>query len=314
MKTIELSYPHQLTELPRTVAAIGFFDGIHKGHQKVISEAVDLASEINAESAVITFHPHPSVVLNKSVKHVKYITPLESKQKILNDLHVDRVYIIGFDQQLSKLSPQEFIDHFIIGLNIEHLVAGFDYSYGYKGEGNMENIKDFTRDSFTYSIVDKVELAEEKISSTKIRQLLKDGEISAVNSLLGRNLFTKGTVVEGDKRGRTIGYPTANLEVNAATLLPKSGVYAVTVVHRNKTYFGMANLGVKPTFTMDVETPSIEANIFDFEGDLYGEELIVEWHQFIRDEKKFAGVESLVDQIKEDEITIREFFKQVNLT
>ncbi|WP_188454346.1 riboflavin biosynthesis protein RibF [Virgibacillus oceani] len=310
MRTIELTYPHTLVleELPKTVAAIGFFDGIHKGHQKVIQTAVDEAVNKNMESAVITFHPHPSVVLKKDVRHVKYITPLREKQEILQQMHVDRLYIINFNQELSKLSPQDFIDHFIIGLNIRHLVAGFDYSYGHKGKGNMEVIEEHAKGAFTYSVIDKVELDDEKVSSTKIRELLKKGEIEAVNSLLDRPLSIYGIVVDGDKRGRTIGYPTANLRIDPDALLPKIGVYAVKVFYKNEVYEGMANLGVNPTFKADVAEPSIEVNIFDYNNDLYGEELKLEWHKYIRDEKKFNSVEALVEEIGNDEEIIRRYF------
>ncbi|WP_099158142.1 riboflavin biosynthesis protein RibF [Virgibacillus ndiopensis] len=312
MRTIELTYPHTLVleELPKTVAAIGFFDGIHKGHQKVIQTAVDEAKNKNMESAVITFHPHPSVVLKKDVQHVRYITPLREKQEILQQMQVDRLYIINFNQELSTLSPQDFIDHFIIGLNIHHLVAGFDYSYGHKGKGNMKVIGDHAKGAFSYSIIDKVELDNEKVSSTKIRELLKNGEVEATNELLDRPLSIYGIVVDGDKRGRTIGYPTANLRIDPNALLPKIGVYAVKVLYKNEVYEGMANLGVNPTFKSGVVEPSIEVNIFDYNNDLYGEELKLEWHKYIRDEKKFNSVEELVEEISNDEAKIRRYFSK----
>src|SRR5690625_2151358 len=139
------------------------------------------------ESAVITFHPHPSVVLKKGTKHVKYIAPMSEKKAILESLDVDRLYVITFNKPLSSLSPEVFIDHFITGLNIKHLVAGFDFTYGYKGKGNMENIAQFTKGHFTYTTIPKVEYQGEKISSTKIRQYMENGNIQAVNTLLGRD-------------------------------------------------------------------------------------------------------------------------------
>ncbi|HLS61407.1 MAG TPA: riboflavin biosynthesis protein RibF [Virgibacillus sp.] len=316
MRTIELTYPHTLTAtaLPETVCAIGFFDGIHKGHQQVIKRAVQSAKEKNMESAVITFHPHPSVVLKQDTQHVKYITPLREKQGILQKLAVDRLYIITFNQQLSLLSPQEFIDQFITGLHIKHLIAGFDYTYGHKGKGNMDDLPTYAQGAFTSEVIDKFEMDGEKVSSTKIRDLLAQGEIEKVNELLGRPLRITGTVVEGDRRGNTIGYPTANIEVSEDVLLPQSGVYAVRVVYKNTSYDGMANLGVKPTFHSDEKEPAIEVNIFDFEGDLYGEELKVEWYTFIRNEKKFAGVDELIGQIKMDEKNIKNYFKERSVT
>ncbi|MFD1037941.1 riboflavin biosynthesis protein RibF [Virgibacillus byunsanensis] len=310
MRTIELTYPHTLVleELPETVAAIGFFDGIHIGHQSVIKTAVTHARTKNMESAVITFHPHPSVVLKKDTQHVEYITPLREKQEILRQLDVDRLYIITFNKALASQEPQQFVDHFIIGLNIKHLVAGFDFSYGHKGQGNMNKIEEHSRGAFSYSTIDKVQLNNEKVSSTKVREYLKTGEMKKANDILGRPLSIHGIVVEGDKRGRTIGYPTANLEINSDALLPKPGVYAVKVLYRNEVYEGMANLGVKPTFHSDIDKPSVEVNILDYSNDIYGEELQIEWYYFIREEKKFNGVEELVKEIENDERLIRNYF------
>lgn len=310
MRTIELTYPHTLLleEIPKAVAAIGFFDGIHQGHQEVIKSAVTKAKSKDMESAVITFHPHPSVVLNQEIQHVKYITPLKEKQEILQQLNVDRLYIIKFNKELSLLPPQDFIDHFIKGLHIKYLIAGFDFTFGHKGQGNMNDISTYANGEFKAIMIDKVSQFDEKISSTKIRFYLKEGKIEDANTLLGRRLSVKGIVVDGDKRGKTIGYPTANLDISEDVLLPKNGVYAVKVFFKNICYDGMANLGIKPTFNSSEVHPSIEVNIFDYNNDLYGEELKIEWCKFIRDEKKFNGVEELVEQIKSDEKEIRSYF------
>lgn len=312
MRTIELTYPHTLImeELPETVAAIGFFDGIHMGHQKVINTAVSKAKNDNMESAVITFYPHPSVVLKKDAPHVRYITPLKEKQAILRKMDVDRLYIITFNKELASLEPQRFINHFIIGLKIKHLVAGFDFSYGHKGKGNMENIRDHTRGAFDYTTVSKVQISQEKVSSTKIRDSLQKGEVENVNALLGRPLVTRGVVIDGEKRGRTIGYPTANLQISSDALLPKVGVYAVKVLYKNEVYEGMANLGYNPTFETDKEEPVVEVNILDYNNDLYGEELLVEWHRFIRDEEKFNSTDELISNIENDEKVIRDYFSK----
>lgn len=310
MRTFELTYPHSmvLNELPETVTAIGFFDGIHKGHQKVIQTAVREAKERGMESAVITFHPHPSVVLKKDVQHVKYLTPIREKQEILQKLEVDRLYIIQFNQELASLTPQVFVDHFLKELRIKHMVAGFDFSYGHKGKGNMQTIQEHAAGAFTVTQVDKVVIDGEKISSTKIRNLLKAGDMDEAARLLGRPLSVTGLVVKGEQRGRTIGYPTANIAVSDETLLPKVGVYAVKVLYKNEVYEGMASLGFKPTFTDQLVEPILEVNIFDYNNDLYEEELRVQWYTFIREEKKFSGVEELVSEIAEDEKKVRKYF------
>ncbi|WP_085992373.1 bifunctional riboflavin kinase/FAD synthetase [Oceanobacillus senegalensis] len=313
MKTFELSYPHSLTasELPETVTAIGFFDGIHKGHQKVIKSAINEANERKMESAVITFHPHPSVVLKKEHSNIRYITPIQDKIKILENLGVKRLYIINFNRELSQLSPQEFIDYFIIGLNIKHVVAGFDYTFGHKGRGNMDNIKNYTRGKFTYKAVDKVTEDNEKVSSTRIRELLRTGKIDVANKLLKRPFRLNGTVIKGDQRGREIGYPTANLKVNPDKLLPKPGIYAVKVLYKDEELTGMANIGTNPTFTADREDLSIEVHIFDYNNNLYGEELVTEWYKYMREEEKFANVQELIDTMALDEKNIRNYFSQL---
>lgn len=310
MQTIRLTYPHHLKteDLPETIAAIGFFDGIHRGHKEVITNAVNKAKAQQMESAVISFHPHPSVVLNNPDKPVQYITTIEEKEVLLEEIGVDRLYLITFNKELSSLSPEAFINHFIIGLHIKHLVAGFDFSFGHKGAGNMQNIQTFTKNNFSVTSIDPVKNENKKVSSTRIRKFLASGDIAKVNELLGRPYETTGVVIEGDKRGRQLGYPTANLNVNEEKLLPTRGVYAVKVNYHNKIYEGMANLGVKPTFKTGDLKPSVEVYMFDFEGNIYGESITVLWYQFIRDEKKFNGLNELVSQLKEDEKTIQKYF------
>src|SRR5699024_4647477 len=190
METIHLTYPHTLNkkDLRETVCAIGFFDGLHKGHLKVINQAVSIAKQKNLESAVITFHPHPRVVLSDESHGVKYITSLKEKQRILSELSIDRLYVITFNKELSLLSPEKFVDHFLVQLNMKHVVGGFDYSYGYKGEGTMEQMESLAKGQLTTTIVPKVEYNDEKISSTHIRHLLSKGSVEYVQELLGRPL------------------------------------------------------------------------------------------------------------------------------
>lgn len=308
---INLSFErlNQIDNFPAAVAAIGFFDGIHKGHQKVILRAVQVAKEKKLESAVITFHPHPSFVLKNNKKKIQYITPLDEKKSILKSLGVNRVYVIEFNKELSLLSAEQFIEQYIKRLNINHLIAGFDFTYGHKGVGNMNNLKEFAKDDFTYETIEKVKFNNEKISSTRIRQLIRNGEIEHVTTLLGRHLSLKAEVIEGDKRGREIGFPTANLKIDEDYLLPKIGAYIVEVEHQGKIYMGMANLGIVPTFNKD-QTLSLEVHILDFDEMIYGETLIIKWHQYLREERKFSGIEHIVNQLKTDEIHVRQYFKK----
>ncbi|WP_163536840.1 bifunctional riboflavin kinase/FAD synthetase [Gracilibacillus sp. YIM 98692] len=312
MEVISISYPHSHNRdsLPSTVASIGFFDGIHKGHQKVIEEAVNVAARSGKESAVITFDPHPSVVLRKVSSSVQYITPIQEKKTLIENLGVDRLYIIEFNKSLSLLSPEDFIEHFIYELHVDHLIAGFDFSFGYKGTGNMDNIEKFARHPLTTTKIEKFDHDGEKISSTSIRKALIEGNILKVENLLGRPLTMKAKVIQGDKRGRTIGYPTANLQWEEPYLLPKIGVYAVEVKVGSEKYQGMANLGYNPTFTEGQQEAKMEVHLFDVNKDLYGKTLQVIWRQYIREEVKFSGVEELVAQLQQDEKDIRQFFSK----
>ena len=314
MQVIELTYPVSLSKesLPKTVAALGFFDGIHQGHRAVIGKAVHIAKEQNKECAVITFHPHPSVVLKQTSETVQYLTTIDEKAKLLSEMGVDRLYIITFNETLSKLSPEEFIKHFIVDLHIEHVVAGFDFSFGHKGKGNMKNIHHFGFDSFTTTVIDKVELEDEKVSSTNIRKALQVGNVDEVHRLLNRPYETTGKIITGAKRGRQLGFPTANIDVSDLKLLPKQGVYAVKLAVKNQAYEGMANLGLNPTFVEGETIPSLEVNIFDFDEDIYEEEVTVYWYAYIREEQKFNGVDEIVKQLTEDEKQIRTYFNKIN--
>ncbi|RNF40590.1 riboflavin biosynthesis protein RibF [Planococcus salinus] len=312
MKIIHLNYPNHIkpeTDLGRLSLALGFFDGVHKGHQHVIHEAIERAKELQVKSAVMTFDPHPSLVLGGRKEEVFYITPLHQKMKILEDMGVDVCFIVRFTSEFAQLTPDQFIDVFIKGLQVVHVTAGFDYSFGRKGKGDMEMMKQFGQGSFGVSVIDKMIDDEEKISSTRIRGLLKEGEVGQVCRLLGRPFQVEGTVVNGDKRGRTIGFPTANVEPELGTFVPGRGVYAVRIEVQGQFYEGVCNIGFKPTFNNpDVKKLTIEVHIFDFERSIYGEQVVVEWHRRIRDERKFAGIEELKKQIEQDKAEAVRFF------
>ncbi|CQR47652.1 Riboflavin biosynthesis protein RibF [Paraliobacillus sp. PM-2] len=315
LQVISLCYPQHLQKIKQeeAVAAIGFFDGIHKGHQKVIKEAQVLAKQQNRKSAVITFSPHPSVVLNNNKQDVHYLTPLSEKQSILADMGIDLLYIIAFDHTLSQLSPKAFIDHFIIGLNIKHLVTGFDFTYGHKGKGNIHTLAADAAGCFEITVIDKLENENEKVSSTRIRELLVQGNVEKVTELMDRPLTTSGTVIEGEKRGRTIGYPTANIDPDQAYAIPKAAVYGVKVWVKEHCVYGMANIGYKPTFHDKNESSqlTVEVHLFDFNQAIYGEQVKIEWRVFIREEQKFTGIDALINQLKQDEQRIRQFFSLI---
>lgn len=312
MEIIHLSYPHdmQANEKGPLSMALGFFDGVHKGHQQVINAAIEKACTGGMKSAVMTFDPHPSLVLGGRKEEVFYITPLNQKMEILREMGVDVCYIVRFTSEFAKLSPAQFIDHFIKALGVKEVVAGFDFSFGHKGSGDMALMKSAGQGQFSVTVIDKLEDREEKISSTRIRQLLKDGLVEPVHQLLGRPYRISGTVVNGDKRGRTIGFPTANIEPELGTFVPKRGVYAVRIKVQGSHYDGVCNVGYKPTFNNpDVKNLVIEVHILDFDKSIYGEEVVVEWHKRIRDERKFSGIDELKSQIGRDKETAIRYFE-----
>ncbi|MFI8574637.1 bifunctional riboflavin kinase/FAD synthetase [Rossellomorea aquimaris] len=314
MKVITVHHPHSISknDFPSLVLALGYFDGVHRGHQRVIRAAVEKAKELKACSAVMTFDPHPSVVLGHKHKHIHYITPLEDKKEIIEELGVDYLFIVRFTSEFASLIPQDFVDQYIIGLNALHVVAGFDYSYGRLGKGTMETLPFHSRDMFTSTIISKLTDDDSKVSSTFIRECLKEGDVKKVRQLLGRPFKMKGTVIHGDKRGRKIGFPTANIELAYDYLTPKVGVYAVRMKIHDKWFDGVCNIGYKPTFkNPDEYSLSIEVHIFDFHASIYGEEVYIEWYERIRDEQKFSGIEELISQIQKDKDKAIHYFSEI---
>lgn len=313
VKIITLSYPHtyEKTHFERMVLALGYFDGLHKGHQRVINQAKEIALQKGLKSAVMTFDPHPSVVLKKVDQHVATIITLEEKIKLLKELDVDLLIIVKFTEQFAALTPQQFVDEFIIGLNVEHVVAGFDFTYGHMGKGTMETLPFHSRNEFLQTIVEKQTDHDRKISSTLIREVLRSGDVSYAMNLLGRPHRVKGIVIHGDKRGRTIGFPTANVDVGQSYIIPPTGVYAVKISINEIEYEGVCNVGYKPTFKEEKAVkPSIEVHIFDFNDDIYDEEVTISWYKRIRSERKFNNVDELIFQIEKDKKETVQFFTQ----
>jgi riboflavin kinase / FMN adenylyltransferase len=310
LEVIKLEFPLNIdkTQIPPLSMALGYFDGVHLGHQKVILEAKKQANQKGLLSAVMTFDPHPSVVLGKNEKHVQYITPLAEKINLIEELGIDYLFIVNFTAEFANLLPQEFIDQYVIDLNVKHVVAGFDFSYGRMGKGSMETLPFHSREKFTFTIVDKFTSGDEKVSSTRIRQYIKNGRTTELPELLGRFYTTAGIVVHGDKRGRTIGFPTANVDTMDEFILPPLGVYAVKIKIGQDWYEGVCNVGYKPTFNKDALKVSVEAHIFNFKKDIYGKKVTIEWHQYLRKEQKFSGIDELVAQIEKDKQNAIEYF------
>lgn len=303
MKVIEVAHPIQEKQyIQEDVAmAFGFFDGMHKGHAKVFDTLSQIAEEKNLKKAVMTFDPHPSVVLNPELKRTDYLTPIQDKVEILETFGIDYCIVINFSSKFADVTAESFIEDYIIKNHVKEVVAGFDFTFGKFGKGNMLILDEMSE--FNTTTVSKQEIESEKISTTAIRKALKSGDLQKANEELGYRFRIKGTVVQGEKRGRTIGFPTANVQPSDDYVLPKNGVYAVSmeIGSDHKVYRGVANVGVKPTFhDPSVAQVVIEVNIFDFNDDIYGERVTVFCHHFLRPEIKFDGIDPLVEQMNKD--------------
>ncbi len=305
-----LQYPLEPIAYEPTVLAIGYFDGVHQGHRRVIQKAIDLAKELRVKSAVMTFHPHPREVLGQS-GYTRYLTPLSAKLELLERMGVEIAYVVQFDIPFSSVYPQDFINEFLVPLEARHLVVGFDYTFGYRGKGTAFTLKELSQGRYGLDVVSPITRYGEKVSSTIIREYLYEGKIGEANEFLGRPYSLSGTVIHGEKRGRQIGFPTANIGMTEPYLIPRTGVYGVRVQTSEKEFFGVMNIGIKPTFEQEKKEKSLEVHLFDFEGNLYDQELKVEFLVFIREEQKFAGVEQLVKQIHQDVVFAKQKFRSL---
>jgi riboflavin kinase/FMN adenylyltransferase len=302
LETIRISTPEEASGLhpdsQKQVLAIGDFDGVHSGHRQVIRRAVDIAAEAGIISAVMTFDPHPRVVLGQD-EYAHCITPLSAKLALIEELGIDRTYVVKFDADFSKLHPEQFVEHMLKPLSLHALVVGFDFTFGFQGRGTAKTLKELAEPGIRVEIVDPYHINGEKVSSTLIREQLLSGRIPEANALLGRPYSLSGTVVRGDGRGRSIGFPTANIALTEPFIIPKPGVYAIEAELKGQTYHGVMNIGYKPTFS-DKRDLTLEAHLFHYSGNLYDERLTIRFRAFIREERKFPSVDELVRQIRSD--------------
>ncbi|MGQ1787322.1 MULTISPECIES: bifunctional riboflavin kinase/FAD synthetase [unclassified Saccharicrinis] len=289
------------------IVTIGMFDGVHLGHTKLLEHLVQRAKETNGNSAVLTFWPHPRLVLNKEPQTLQFITTLDEKTKIISEFGIDYLILLPFNKELANLTAEKFIENFLIAkINMSHLVVGYNHRFG---KDRLADFGVYTRLSkklgFGISRVDAVYKDGKAVSSTAIRQSLNEGKVEEAKLMLGYDFSIFGTVRGGQRLGRRLGYPTANIKPNENyKLIPSTGVYACKIHVMGKTYGGMLNIGVRPTVNKDNEL-TIEAHILDFNQDIYSEEVEVTFIKKIRDEQKFDGIESLIQQLKTDEINIR---------
>jgi riboflavin kinase/FMN adenylyltransferase len=282
------------------VLTIGTFDGVHKGHQKIIQQLKETAIAVNGETVIITFHPHPRKIVSSVPGDVKLLTTLQEKISLLEKAGIDHLVVVPFDHHFSNLSAEAYITDFIVAyFNPHTVVIGYDHRFGKGRIGNFQLLEQVGKQhGFVVNEISEQVLQESVVSSTKIRASIAIHDIETANTFLGHPYFFDGLVVEGNKLGRTIGYPTANLHIaSEEKLIPSDGVYAVRVSinEGNQVYDGMMNIGVRPT--IDGKKRVVEVNIFDFDADIYGARVKVELYYYLRGEVKFDGLEGLKAQL-----------------
>lgn len=301
MEVLHIEYPPvQLATQRKFAVAIGDFDGVHFGHQDVIQQARSIAHAHDLYSAVMTFNPHPREVLGMK-GYSRYLAPLNKKIDLIRSLGIDYTFVVKFDEAFSRISPQQFVDGMLKPLDVAKVIVGFDFTFGHKASGTVETLKQLCADSIGVYVVKPYNMHGEKVSSTLIREQLHFGNLEKVKQYTGRDYFITGTIVKGDGRGRTIGFPTANIRMSEPFVLPMNGVYAVRCQCKGEVYQGVMNIGVRPTFYEDAAgEPNLEVHLLDFDGDLYGEKVRIEFLKQIRRERKFPSAEALVRQIEKD--------------
>ncbi|WVE62024.1 riboflavin biosynthesis protein RibF [Enterococcus faecium] len=312
MNIIKIRHPYQSEQIPEddVVLVLGFFDGVHIGHQKVIKTGMEIAQKEGLKLALMTFNQHPSIVFKKiDPSSVKYLTSLKQKEEKMAALGIDYLYEVDFTSSFAHLAPQEFVDQYIVGLHAKYAVSGFDYTYGPKDIADVAHFPEYAKGRFKIVTVSKEEEQGEKISSTRIRGLLDSGQVKEAAKLLGCTYEVEGVVVHGDARGRLLGFPTANVKVKSTVHLPKEGVYVSEIKIGETWYPAMGSIGHNDTFGEGREL-TVELYILDFNQDIYGEHVAVRWNQFLRDKVKFSSVEELIEQLKEDEQATAEYFSQ----
>jgi riboflavin kinase / FMN adenylyltransferase len=289
----------------KPVVTIGTFDGVHLGHQKVIARLREIAGSHGGESVIFTFYPHPRLITAPEEISLRLLTTLEEKKKLFEQSGIDHLIIFPFTKEFSQLTYSEFVEQILVEKMQTHcLVVGYDHRFGKNREGGFEYLQNCA-DKFGFEI-EKLEVLlvdEAHVSSTHVREALEKGDVALANKFLGYRFTLHGKVVEGQRVGRKLGFPTANIEASDPhKLIPGYGVYAVEVLLSGKKYGGMLNIGSRPTFNKNADNRSIEVHIFDFSGDIYNKEITLVFAGKIRNEQKFSGVEALTEQLKKDKI------------
>lgn len=285
-----------------TTVTVGTFDGLHMAHRQIINEVVEIAEANNGRSFVITFEPHPQEVLKNKIPDIKLLTTIEEKLRLLEKAGIENVLVIKFTEEFSKTDAEEFYKKYIYGaIGLRDLVVGYDHLFGHNREGSFETLKSLGGEfGFEVHRLEEIDIDGNPVSSTRIRQALAEGKIEEASRLLGHDYMFDGIVVEGDKVGRTIGYPTVNLKMAKENkVMPGEGIYCVRVVHDGKEYYGMMYHGFRPTLSEGLKRAH-EVHIFDFNKNIYGEKITVQFLTRLRGDEKFNTKEELIAQIDKD--------------
>lgn len=284
-----------------SVVTSGTFDGVHLGHQKILRRLQELATRKQGETVLLTYWPHPRLILQPEDKSLRLLTTLSEKVKLLEEMGVDHLIILPFTKELSQMSSEEFIRDILVDkIQTKTLVIGYDHKFGKNREGSFEYLQSHSHlFGFAIEEISRQDVDDLGVSSTKIRTALAQGDISTANKYLGRPYDLRGQVVKGQQIGRSLGFPTANIQIaEDYKLLPRDGAYAVHAEVNSIRYKAILNIGDRPT--VDGQKKTIEAHLIDFEGDLYGQELRVYFQEFLREEKKFESLDALKNQLVVD--------------
>ncbi|WP_445430513.1 bifunctional riboflavin kinase/FAD synthetase [Chryseobacterium indoltheticum] len=286
--------------------SLGMFDGVHLGHKCIIDELKKLGSAHNLETAILTFWPHPRFVFNPN-EDLKLLNTLDEKTLLMEKYGINNLFLKEFDEEFRNLTGEEFVRQILVDkLNVKYLIIGYDHSFGKNKSGNFELLQNLSKElDFEVEQMEAINIHENNISSTKIRNALLAGNILEANEMLGYSYSVSGTVGHGKKLGRTIGYPTANIETENIKLLPKKGAYIVETFVNDQQYKGMLSVGTNPTVNGDKLT--VEVYILDFEGDIYGEKITVKFRDFLHEEIKFEGLVKLIERLDEDKSLTENF-------
>ena len=303
----------EIGQIPNPVLTIGTFDGVHVGHQKIIEQLNHRADKVGGESVLFTFFPHPRMIIHPTNHGIKLIQTQEEKIEKLARLGLKHLIVFPFTKDFSELTADEFVSQFLVAkLHVHTIIVGYDHQFGKNREGNLHFLESRALHyGFCVEEISAQEINAVNISSSKIRKALSKGDIYTTNHYLNETYQLSGTVIHGNKLGRTIGYPTANIQIDdSLKLIPGNGVYGVKIsLESGHVHLGMMNIGTRPTIDNSMET-HIEVHLFDFSEDIYNQKIHVSLIERVREEQKFANVEALKQQIAQDEIFVRSSFSQ----